>query len=211
MKAAKNRERILQISVELFNQNGVVPVTTNHIAQHLQISPGNLYFHFRNKEEIVRELFERMCQATYDIWKASDATSAKTTFPATPIELIEKSFEVFWDFRFFHREMYHLRRKDPGLAKRWKSHMQKTRRLLHATYIHWVKNGVTRKVTDPQEMQMISDVVIITSSSFLLFFESPEKPATRRSMREGVHHIARLLLPYHTESYRNRLSAYLNE
>jgi AcrR family transcriptional regulator len=210
MKAAKNRERILQISVELFNQNGVVPITTNHIAQNLQISPGNLYFHFRNKEEIVRELFERMCAATYSIWKKEEGSN-KTGFPNTPIELIEKSFEVFWDFRFFHREMYHLRRKDPNLAKRWKTHLQKTRRLLQATYIHWVKTGVTKKVSDPEEMQMISDVVLITSSSFLLFFESPDKPASRRSMKQGVQHIARLLLPYHNEPFKSLLVAHLKE
>jgi AcrR family transcriptional regulator len=211
MKAAKNRERILQTSIELFNQNGVVPVTTNHIAQNLQISPGNLYFHFRNKEEIVRELFDRMCDATYAIWRSLDETTSKTVFPKKPIELIEKSFEVFWDFRFFHREMYHLRRKDPQLAKRWKTHLQKTRRLLQATYIHWVKTGVTRKVTDPEEMQMISDVVLITSSSFLLFFESPDRPASRRSMKQGVHHIARLLLTYHNEPYKAQLVSYLRE
>src|SRR3954464_14671981 len=119
MKRGQNRERILLASIELFNDAGTVAVTTNHIAQNLQISPGNLYFHFRNKEEIVRELFDRMCAATYAIWKPKEEGSNKTGFPTAPIELIEKSFEVFWDFRFFHREMYHLRRKDPNLAKRW--------------------------------------------------------------------------------------------
>jgi AcrR family transcriptional regulator len=206
MKAAKNRERILLSSVDLFNQNGVVPVTTNHIAEHLHISPGNLYFHFRNKEEIVRELFDRMCNATYAIWKDAEG---KTKFPLTPIELIERSFDVFWDYRFFHREMYHLRRKDPHLAKHWKTHLQKTRRLLQATYIHWVKTGVVRKVNDPQEMQMISDVVLITSSSFLLFFESNDKPASRKFVKQGVNHIARLLLPYHSEPYKGQLTNYL--
>ncbi len=192
MKKAKNRDRILVASVDLFNSSGVVAVTTNHIADHLEISPGNLYFHFRNKEEIIRELFEQMTQETYESWKPNDKGAY-----ASPIELIERSFEVYWKYRFFHREMYHLRRKDPALARRWKSHLAKSMRILQAHYGYWVKTGVMKKVSDPREMQMIADLVLITSSSFLQFFESPEKPATKKTLRDGSNHLLRLLQPYH--------------
>ncbi len=36
------RQRIVQAALELFNQQGERQVTTNHIAAHLGISPGNL-------------------------------------------------------------------------------------------------------------------------------------------------------------------------
>ncbi len=205
MKKTKNRERILQASVELFNQSGVVAVTTNHIAEHLGISPGNLYFHFRNKEEIIRELFELMCADTYKVWKPT----AEAPAPGTPLELIERSYVVFWNYRFFHREMYHLRRRDSILTKNWKTHITKTIRLLQTTYGHWVKEGLMKKISDPREMQLISDTVLITSSSFLLFFESKEKPATKKSIRAGVHHLARFLHPYHTERIQKQLETYL--
>lgn len=201
-KKLGNRDRILLSSIDLFNQSGVVAVTTNHIAHHLGISPGNLYFHFRNKEEIIYELFEMMCQETYDVWKPSSSQADVSTLPSSPSDLIERSYEVFWKYRFFHREMYHLRRKDPNLAKRWKAHIAKTMRLLQAMYAQWVKDGVMRKIQDAREMQMISDTVLITSSSFLQFFESPEKPATRRSLRTGLEHLLLFLLPYHTEHHQ---------
>lgn len=191
--AANNRTRILQESVTLFNNAGVATVSTNHICESLGISPGNLYFHFKNKEAIVRELFTQMCEETYSLWKAELKQEARP-----PMAFIDHSLEIFWKYRFFHREMYHLRRKDPVLARKWKTHMNKTVRLLHTAYGHWVKTGVMKKIEDPAEMRMISDLVLITSSSFLQFFESPEKPATRRSLRMGVDHILRLLLPYHT-------------
>lgn len=204
-KKIGNRERILASSIDLFNQAGAVAVTTNHIAQHLGISPGNLYFHFRNKEEIIFELFEMMCLDTYAVWKPAQG------LPNSPAELIERSYEVFWKYRFFHREMYHLRRKDPNLAKRWKVHIAKTMRLLQTMYSQWVKDGVVRKISDAQEMQMISDTVLITSSSFLQFFESPEKPATRRSLRSGLEHQLRFLLPFHTETHQSAIRARLGE
>jgi AcrR family transcriptional regulator len=205
VRPVKNRERILSSSVELFNLSGVVAVTTNHIAEHLKISPGNLYFHFANKEEIIRELFDRMCQATYEVWRADLQDPSKTH----PIHFVQRSYEVFWNYRFFHREMYHLRRKDPQLARKWRSHITKTVRLLNTAYHHWVEAGIMKRVADPKEMQMISDVVLITSSSFLNFFESHDRPASRKSVHSGVQHVARLLRPYHESKFQDELETYL--
>ena len=46
------KDKIIHTSIELFNRHGERAITTNHIASHMGISPGNLYYHFKNKEDI---------------------------------------------------------------------------------------------------------------------------------------------------------------
>ena len=46
-------QRIIESALVLFNEEGERNISTNHISAHLGISPGNLYYHFRNKDEII--------------------------------------------------------------------------------------------------------------------------------------------------------------
>ncbi len=184
-----NRDRILLSSIDLFNKSGVGPISTNHIAKHLRISPGNLYFHFSSKEEILQLLFKNMCDEIYSSMKDPNSNSS-------PRDLIQATFEVFWKYRFFHREMYSIRRKDKVVAQLWKSHITKTQRLLMTHYKKWVETGLMRKITDREELQNICDIVLIVSSVFLQFFETPEKAPDKKHVEKGTAAVMRFLSPY---------------
>ena len=78
------RERIIDAALQMFNENGERAVTTNHIASKLGISPGNLYYHFRNKQAIIANLFDRYEQRVLDSGtprRTRDRNSGQATLP----------------------------------------------------------------------------------------------------------------------------------
>ena len=68
--ARRTRDRILSAALELFNERGSAAVTTNHVAARAGISPGNLYYWFTDKNEIVRELYAQFVEAYEQLWGA---------------------------------------------------------------------------------------------------------------------------------------------
>lgn len=199
----KTKERILITSIDLFNRSGVGSITTNHIAKAMEISPGNLYFHYDNKEEILVELFKRMAKETYDVWRP------RRVKKVIPQDFINDNFDLYWRYRFFHREMYALRRKDKELAQMWRTHLQKMMKLMVILYRQWVREGKMVKIEDVHEMQYVAESLLAMSTTFLQFFESAEKQPGRRTIERGKRHVTRLLYPYTAGDTKNEFEKIL--
>ena len=96
----KTKERILLGSLDLFNKHGATEVTTNDIARELKMSPGTLYFHYKNKEQIVREIFKRLSLDTVETWKPQTKL-AKRKETIHLVDFIDRNLEMHWKYRFF--------------------------------------------------------------------------------------------------------------
>jgi AcrR family transcriptional regulator len=58
-KPRRTAERILEVTLDLFNRFGEPNVSTTLISAELNISPGNLYYHYPAKDELINALFDR--------------------------------------------------------------------------------------------------------------------------------------------------------
>jgi AcrR family transcriptional regulator len=111
----RTRERILETSLALFNHSGAPRVTTADIADEMNISPGNLYYHFRNKDEIVFELYEAYEAQVLPLYADPGGRHLDVDDLWLWLHLL---FERMWEFRFLYRDLDELASRERKLETR---------------------------------------------------------------------------------------------
>lgn len=101
----RTRERVVATSLALFNDFGEPNVTTTTIAAEMNISPGNLYYHFRNKDEIVDEIFRAFEAEIGPLFAAPADRAAGVEDVWLFLHLL---FETIWKYRFLYRDLSEL-------------------------------------------------------------------------------------------------------
>ena len=107
-----NRQRIIQATVELMNERGSA-VGTTQLVEHLAISPGNLYYHFRNREEILAVVLEQLRLDLDEVLELEDGEVPDVECLAG---VLIGGAKVLWRYRFFFSSSIELIAKDEGLA-----------------------------------------------------------------------------------------------
>lgn len=103
-KISKTKQKIKDCSIELFNESDTLSVTTNHIAKKAKISPGNLYYHYKNKEDIIIDIYKDM---SYTFESLNSFEKILTSL--NPIKELSQMYdiygELFWEYRFLMRDI----------------------------------------------------------------------------------------------------------
>jgi AcrR family transcriptional regulator len=108
------KEKIIHTSISLFNEFGERSISTNHIASHLGMSPGNLYYHFKNKEDIIRHIFalyrDHLNTHFKPIHNDDDAFSHLSDY-------LDSLFDLMWRFHFFYDNLGVILARDSQLKQ----------------------------------------------------------------------------------------------
>ncbi|WP_326984919.1 TetR/AcrR family transcriptional regulator [Chryseobacterium sp. MYb264] len=114
----KTREKIVSTALRLFNERGYSTVTTRHIASELNISAGNLHYHFKHSEDIVKELFMMLKQEmdyTINTLKANGSKDLEALYQYTT-----STFEVVYAFRCIFLNFVDILRQIPDIENLYK-------------------------------------------------------------------------------------------
>jgi AcrR family transcriptional regulator len=201
----KTRDRIVEASLELFNAQGERSVTTNHIAAHLGMSPGNLYYHFRNKQVIIAELFaeyESRVDAFLRPPEGRALTVADKTF------YLEALLAAMWHYRFLHRDLEHLLETDVELAERYRAFAHRCLQGASNIYQGFVDAGILIMSPAQIEALTLNSWIILTSwVRFLCTVRSNPGDLSEELMRRGIYQVLALEGGYATEVARPEVEA----
>ncbi|EGQ8300220.1 TetR/AcrR family transcriptional regulator [Vibrio parahaemolyticus] len=192
----KTRDKIVYAALELFNQHGERNITTNHIADHIEISPGNLYYHFRNKQEIVREIFALYSTELLERFTPIQGSQESLTMLKSYLDSI---FTLMWKYRFFYANLPEILSRDEQLHEQYIDVQEK----LQANLIAIMQEFVSLKLLDVNEQQLKSLVCTLhlIACSWLAYQSAmaSKTSITEQMVKQGMLQMLNVVKPVATE------------
>ena len=204
----RTRERILELSLRLFNEFGEPNITTTVISEEMNISPGNLYYHFRNKDDIVNSIF---AQFEGEIGRMLAVPADRRPNMEDVWLYLHLMFELVWRYRFFYRDLSDL------LSRNRKLELQFKQILAHKIKVaqqlcEGMRADSALEASDLEINALATNMVVV--ATYWLSFEYVRDPRNalepanaQAALLRGGQHVLNLLVPYLEASQRQHLVA----
>jgi AcrR family transcriptional regulator len=211
----KTRDRILHTSLALFNEEGEADTTTIDIANELNISPGNLYYHFKGKDQIITELFQQYEQALSHTLTApieqplsTNRSSAEDNWYYLYVVL-----EEMYQYRFLYHNLNNILQRYPDIKRSFKKLLQLKRAALFAI----CQTLLQQELIDAKDQQLLRLVDNMTLNlTFWFNYEEllHESRTPEVTIHRGVLQLLTMIAPYLGDQelsfYRTCEDIYLN-
>ena len=204
LRTRRTVERILAESLRLFNAHGEANVTTATIAGALEMSPGNLYYHFRNKEQIVEALFGRF-ESRIDVDPAPSGDAAQTMEDLwLYLHLV---LEAIWEFRFLYRNLDDLLARNHGLRRVFNRIVDRKLAAVGSLCGDLVAAGAMR--AGPDEIRVLAQNVLVVATYWLNYqsIRRRRDDLSADDLGEGAFQVLSLVAPYLQGEARGHLDA----
>ena len=192
MKKIKTRDRILQTSLALFNSVGEPNVTTLLISDELDISPGNLYYHFKSKGDIVGELFDQYELDMLDLLTVPEDADISLDQQGFFLHLL---FETVARYRFLYQDLVNVLSRYDQLRVRFKRIQKKKTSAFRAICESFRRQGTL--IVDQEELDSLCEQLTLTAC-YWSAFDTLSHLDDRESVDpgRGVYQMMHLILPY---------------
>lgn len=205
MARQKTKDRILQVSLDLFNLYGEPNVTTIDIANEMDISPGNLYYHYRNKDDIITELF---CRFEEDISGVLEVPLHREVTAVDAWMYLHLIFETISRFRFIYRDLANILGRNDKLLTRFNRVLDKKFNAAKTTFTLLREAGIMN--IEDEELEALANNVVVTTTYWINYehirhktvrvslntVPTKEKEEENENIGQGVFQLMTLVSPW---------------
>ena len=206
-KPRRTAERILEVTLDLFNRFGEPNVSTTLISAELGISPGNLYYHYPAKDELINALFDRYEKALNELLRAADGV--RNVEDAWLF--FHMMFELIWDHRFLYRDLNDLLSNNRRLETHFQFVLKNKAKAVQSVLDGLGRSNAMRIAARDVEPVATSMVVLLTYWLSFEYVRDPRKAlepdSAGAALLRGAFHVLSLLLPYLDSGQREHLHA----
>ncbi len=189
-------ERISSVTLDLFNRYGEPHVSTTLISSELGISPGNLYYHFPSKDQLVNHLYDQYEAAMLSLLDAGgDVQDIEDAW-----FFLHTLFERVWDHRFLYRDLNHLLSGNRHLETHFHAVLERKTLALRQMLESLARTGMMQIGPETVQTLSASMAVMVTYWLSYEYVRDPrhamEPESASRAMGRGAQHVLGLLTPY---------------
>tara|TARA_B100001250_G_scaffold241256_1_gene207286 strand:- start:321 stop:935 length:615 start_codon:yes stop_codon:yes gene_type:complete len=114
-----NKEKTKVSALKLFNEMGYANVRLQHISDDSLVSVGNMAYHFKNKQVILKSVFDDL---------AKDQAALLSDLGHVPIfdyidDHLSKVYQVQYAYRFFYFDTNDILRSDPEIVSEYEQYL----------------------------------------------------------------------------------------
>ena len=189
----QTRKRILETSLALFNRFGEHSVASTAIAFEMGISPGNLYYHYHSKDDIVRDLFEEFRREIEATLAAPDQRLPNAEDCWLFLHLV---FEAIAKYRFIYRDLNDLISRYRFIEVQFRRILNHKQRVAEKILSGLVANQ--QMVANEREVSALALNVTMMATYWLSFEQArePRLDQDDKALARGAFHVMSLAAPY---------------
>lgn len=187
--------KILRAARFLFNQHGVANVSQRAIADHIAISPGNLTYHFKKRDDIIEALYHGLVDEMNEIF---DRLEGENPTLETLLNTTKAMNKIFFENRFFMIDFIHILRSNKSIRKDYAELSKKRQGQTIAMMEQLISNGLVRKEELPREYELFYRRLQLFGDFWIASIGTTEEEVMLKHTRVYTEMFMQSLYPYLT-------------
>lgn len=195
MSGCDTKNLILDTAIVLFNEYTSSAISSNRVADESNMSRGNLHYHFRTKQDIIRAIFQRFEKEMLKVWCRPPTITPRANMDRVFVGQVR----VLWRYRFLHMEISTLLRKDRYLFERFLIHQNNQFKKTRLLFLMMIDAGVLVEPKLPVTVASLTKIFQLLIEDHISQLSIFDKSPTKSTVKEGLVLIDQIFAPHFTK------------